>query len=95
MVFRYTIMKHFLLFIGMVVLTNITVMAQTFTLRGRVVDESNKPLPFVSVSCLAQGKATFASSTGRYTLTLNSADSVVVKFSMLGYLSKTRVLRHP
>ena len=95
MVFRYTVMKHFLLFIGMVVLTNITVMAQTFTLQGRVVDESNKPLPFVSVSCLAQGKATFASSTGRYTLTLNSADSVVVKFSMLGYRSKTRVLRHP
>lgn len=32
---------------------------------------------------------------GEFQLTLQSADSVVVKFSMIGYKAKTRVLRHP
>ncbi|MFC2474334.1 MAG: TonB-dependent receptor plug domain-containing protein [Prevotella sp.] len=48
-----------------------------------------------SVSCLSQGKATVTSLKGEYKMILRSADSVVVKFSMLGYRTKTRILRHP
>lgn len=70
-------------------------MAQSFTLHGRVVDEEGNPVEFASVSCLQQGKATVTSAHGNYSLTLHSADSVVVKFSMLGYRTKTRVLRKP
>lgn len=69
--------------------------AQTFTLRGRVADESNNPIELASVSCLSQGKATVTSLKGEFKLTLHSADSVAVTFSMLGYRSKTRVLRNP
>lgn len=69
--------------------------AQTFTLRGRVADESNNPIELASVTCLSQGKATVTSLKGEFKLTLHSADSVAVTFSMLGYRSKTRVLRNP
>lgn len=43
----------------------------------------------------SQGRATVTSLQGQYELKLLSADSVVVKFSMLGYRTKTRVLRRP
>ena len=69
--------------------------AQTFTLQGRVIDEDNNPIEFVSVSCLKQGKMTMTSLKGDYTLLLHSADSVEVRFSMIGYKTKSRVLRHP
>lgn len=69
--------------------------AQTFTLQGRVTDDKNNPIELATVSCIAQGKATMTSLKGEFRLTLLSADSVVVKFSMIGYKSKTRVLRHP
>ncbi len=73
----------------------ICAVAQTFTLRGRVIDEDNNPVELASVSCLAQGKATMTSLKGEFQMTLHSADSVVIKFSMLGYKTKTRVLRNP
>lgn len=73
----------------------LTASAQSFVLQGRVIDEHNNPIELASVSCLKQGKATVTSLKGNYTLTLQSADSVAVRFSMIGYKSKTRVLRNP
>lgn len=73
----------------------LTASAQSFVLQGRVIDEHNNPIELASVSCLKQGKATVTSLKGNYTLTLQSTDSVAVRFSMIGYKSKTRVLRNP
>lgn len=69
--------------------------AQSFVLQGRVTDEKNNPIELATVSCLAQGKATMTSLKGDFQLTLQSRDSVVIRFSMIGYKAKTRVLRHP
>lgn len=74
---------------------SIALSAQTFTLRGRVIDQNGSPIELASVACVAQGKATVTSHKGEYKLLLLSADSVVIRFSMLGYKAKTRVLRHP
>ena len=71
------------------------VQAQSFTLQGRIVDESGSPVEFASVSCLKQGKMTMTSLKGEYSLQLHSADSVEVRFSMVGYKTKIRVLRRP
>ena len=79
----------------MLIAFTIQASAQTFTLKGRVIDEDNNPIEFASVSCLSQGKATVTSLKGEYHLTLHSADSVVIRFSMLGYRTKTRVLKNP
>lgn len=76
-------------------LVTVTASAQTFTLQGRVTDENNDPIEFASVSCLKQGKMTITSLKGEYSMQLHSADSVVIKFSMIGYKAKTRVLRRP
>lgn len=76
-------------------LVTVTASAQTFTLHGRVTDENNEPIEFASVSCLKQGKMTMTSIKGEYSMQLHSADSVVIKFSMIGYKAKTRILRRP
>lgn len=76
-------------------LVTVTASAQTFTLQGRVTDENNDPIEFASVSCLKQGKMTMTSLKGEYSMQLHSADSVVIKFSMIGYKANTRVLRRP
>ena len=88
-------MKSRILLLAMLIAFTIQSSAQTFTLKGRVIDEENNPIEFASVSCLSQGKATVTTLKGEYHLTLHSADSVVIRFSMLGYRTKTRVLRSP
>lgn len=72
-----------------------TIYSQTFTLTGRVVDEEQNPIELATVSCLKQGKVTMTNLKGEFNIVLNSADSVEVKFSMVGYNSKKRILRNP
>ena len=74
---------------------HVTAAAQQFTLSGRVADEEGNAVELATVSCLDQGAVTMADLKGEYSLRLQSADSVVVKFSMVGYQTRTRVLRRP
>lgn len=69
--------------------------AQSFMLTGKVIDENNDPVEFASVSCAKQGKMTMTALNGTYSLQLQSADSVEIRFSMIGYKTKVRVLRRP
>ena len=69
--------------------------AQDFTLTGRVVDEEQNPIELATVSCLEQGKVTATNLKGEFKLSLKSTDSVVVKFSMIGYNARKRVFRNP
>ena len=69
--------------------------AQTFTLHGKVTDDANNPLELATISVVSQGKVAFSNLRGDYTIDLMTADSVSVTFSMVGYQSKTRVLRKP
>lgn len=69
--------------------------SQTVTLTGRVVDEERNPIELATVSCLEQGKVTMTNLKGEFSISLQSADSVVVKFSMVGYNSRKRVLKKP
>jgi hypothetical protein len=84
-----------LFFIIISLLAPLSMLAQSFTLKGRVVDEEGKALELASVACVSQGKATVTSLKGDYSLTLHSTDSVVIRFSMLGYRTKKRVLFKP
>lgn len=74
---------------------SINAIAQTFTLRGKVTDEDQNPVELATVACLKQGKVAMTSLKGEYSLKLQSADSVVIQVSMIGYKTKTRVLRKP
>ena len=70
-----------------------TLLAQSFTLQGRVTDQENNPVELASV--VSQGKLTMTNLNGEFSIQLQSADSVEVRFSMIGYKTKTRVLRRP
>ncbi len=72
-----------------------TISAQSFLLTGRVLDDEENPVELATVSCIKQGKATMTNLRGEFSLELSSADSVVVRFSMIGYKAKERVLRRP
>ena len=76
-------------------LTGTTATADDFTLKGKVVDEENHALELATVSCVAQGKFTMTNLKGEFSLTMKSADSVDVSFSMIGYRTRHRVLRKP
>ena len=69
--------------------------AQSFTLKGKVIDDEGNALELATVSCVEQAAVTMTNLKGEFKMTLQSADSVVVKFSMVGYNSRTRVLRNP
>lgn len=69
--------------------------AQTFTLQGRVTDTEMNPVELATVAVVQQGKVTMTNLKGEFSLKLQSSDSVVVRFSMVGYKTKTRVLRRP
>ncbi len=79
----------------LLLLCSVCCWGQTFKLEGKVSDESGAAIEFCTVSCVAQGRMTMTNLKGEYSMELSSADSVVVKFSMIGYKSKTRVLRSP
>lgn len=69
--------------------------AQTFTLQGRVTDSEMNPVELATVAVVQQGKMTMTNLKGEFSIKLQSSDSVVVRFSMVGYKTKTRVLRRP
>ncbi len=83
--------------VGIIVLllVSLGVDGQTFTLKGLVTDDEGNALELATVSVAAQGKMTMTNLKGEYSMTLQSADSVVVRFSMIGYRPRTRTLYKP
>ncbi len=84
-----------ILILGVLLTYTQSLFSQTFTLQGKVSDKDNHPIELASVSVVAQGKITMTNLKGEYSMQLHSSDSVVVRYSMVGYKSKTRVLRNP
>ena len=76
-------------------MTSTTIMADDFTLKGKVIDEEENALELVTVSCLSQGKVTMTNLKGEFSLNLQSADSIEVRFTMVGYGMRKRVFRRP
>ncbi|MCW4118071.1 TonB-dependent receptor [Prevotella copri] len=85
--------KFFIIIICLI--ATLKMMAQEFTLQGRVTDDDNNPVELATVSVVSQGKVAFTSLKGEFSMHLHSADSVAVKFSMIGYKNKVRILRKP
>ena len=88
-------MKQKLFIMTICLIATLKMMAQEFTLQGRVTDDDNNPVELATVSVASQGKVAFTSLKGEFSMHLHSADSVAVKFSMIGYKTKVRILRKP
>lgn len=87
--------KKTLIFTILLSLLCVAATAQTFTLQGKVTDSNNNPVELATVAVVKQGKVAMTNLKGEYSMQLHSADSVVVRYSMVGYKTKTRVLRKP
>lgn len=65
------------------------------SLKGRVTDEKSEPVSFCLIKVEGQAAATTANLEGKYSLSFNSADSVVITYKMMGYRPRRRVLYKP
>lgn len=65
------------------------------SISGRVVDEDQKPLPFVTVKVEGQVAGAVTNLDGHYSFDFQSADSVVINYSLIGYEKKSKTLMHP
>ncbi len=64
-------------------------------IRGTVSDTEGNPIEMAVVKVEGQGAGTLTDLNGKYSFTCQSADSVVVVYSMLGYQTHKRVLMSP
>lgn len=79
-----------------VLLTGTAAFAQgRVKIRGTVNDSEGNPIEMAVVKVEGQGAGTLTDLKGKYSFTCQSADSVVVVFSMLGYQTHKRVLMSP
>ena len=86
--------KRFIIIFGFLVST-LTAIADDFTLKGKVIDEEGHALELVTISCLSQGKVTMSNLKGEFSIGLKTADSVEVRFTIVGYGVRKRVFRRP
>ena len=87
-------LKTSILFVLFLMVTQVAI-GQSFTLQGKVSDKDGNPIELASVMVVSQGKLAMTNLKGEFHMLLHSADSVKVRFSMIGYKSKERVLRRP
>ena len=64
---------------------SLSISAQSFTLQGKVSDEKLNPIELATVAIVNQGRFTMTNLKGEFTMEAQSADSVVVRFSMIGW----------
>ena len=79
----------------MLITSTLKAAADDFTLKGKVIDDEGHALELVTISCLAQGKVTMSNLKGEFSIGLKTADSVEVRFTMVGYGVRKRVFRRP
>ena len=79
----------------MLAMSTLQIVADDFTLKGKVIDEEGRALELVTVSCAAQGKVTMTNLKGEFSIGLHTADSVEVRFTMVGYGVRKRQFRKP
>lgn len=64
-------------------------------IHGTVIDDEKNPIELANVKVEGTLVGTFCDLKGRYSLSCESSDSLVVVFSMLGYQTRKRVLQNP
>lgn len=64
-------------------------------LSGKVIDDEQSPVVFAIVKVKGQAAGTTTDLQGKYSIEFNTADTVIVSFSMMGYATKEKVLTNP
>ncbi|MDI6779477.1 MAG: TonB-dependent receptor [Bacteroidota bacterium] len=75
----------------LLVFGSITIFAQTkYTIEGRVIDENQKPLPYVNVFILNTADGSMSGDDGTFTFTTTQKGNVTLVASMIGYKNFTK-----
>ena len=69
--------------------------AQKVVIKGKVIDDQKSPIELAQVRVEGTGCGAVCNLKGEFRFTCESADSMVVVFSMLGYETRKRVLENP
>ncbi|MBR5844111.1 MAG: carboxypeptidase-like regulatory domain-containing protein [Bacteroidaceae bacterium] len=89
-------MQHRIILFFLLLLTALPLMSQDVVrLKGSVIDADNQPIELALVRIAGTTTGTTTNLEGRYELKINSADSVVVVFSCLGYKNEEHLLKNP
>jgi len=87
--------RRYLLTVCLLMTAGSCLFAADFTLKGKVIDEDGNTLELVSITCAAQGKLAMTNLKGEFSITLQTADTVNVRFSMVGYQPRVRTFVKP
>ncbi len=84
-----------LFFFLSLLLASLNCQAATFILKGKVTDSNHNAIELATVACTQQGIVTTTNFKGEYKITLQSADSIEIRFSMVGFQTRKRKLYKP
>lgn len=88
--------KIFSILWALMMLISIKATAQNeVTLSGRVLDDEQTPLAFVTVKVANQMAGATTDLDGKYKLTFHTADTVVITYQMMGFQKRTKKLIRP
>ena len=65
------------------------------TIHGKVIDQANKPIEFATVKVKGTAVGTVTGLEGNYRLSAPKSDTIVVRFSCIGYEDESRTLVNP
>ena len=65
------------------------------TIYGTITDDEHQPIEIANVKVEGQMAGTVSDLEGNYSVTVQSADTVTLVFSMIGYQTRKRTLRNP
>ena len=87
--------RRYLLTVCLLMIAGSCLFAADFTLKGKVIDEDGNTLELVSITCASQGKLAMTNLKGEFSITLQTTDTVNVRFSMVGYQPRVRTFVKP
>ncbi|MDE7412161.1 MAG: TonB-dependent receptor [Muribaculaceae bacterium] len=88
-------LKKFLFVLSIILFFSFNVLSENVTISGRVIDEKDKPIEFVTVRVAGTAIGTNTDLQGNYSLTLAGRDSIPIVFSCVGYKNVERILVEP
>ena len=81
------ILKRFIFILCVLCTAHLTVFAQSVTVTGKITDETNDPLPGVSIAVKGTAIGTTSTAEGAFQLTVPSSASVL-QFSYMGFITQ-------
>lgn len=87
--------RRFLFLFTLIMLYAGSTSAQKATIKGTVTDNNQSPIEVATIHVEGTINGTITDLQGRYSFTVESRDSVVISYSMIGYKTRKKTLINP